>query len=211
MDVNGLIFVPAINSLYVLNKCYIVQYRFWNWWWNITFNCDIKVWVLNYLAWRVKLNPQLYFHHVSVILTKDKTENSLQLFSSKSEKNKNCCDVCAVSHISTCKHFSIPRGATNPKPNHSISGACEKASLFGFVYSSQKVAIHQNNSYNSPSSVAGQTSLHRQVCWQAEVVPGTFKFLKIPQWVRKEQIIIHIPQSLLLHTQRTSCYLNTLQ
>lgn len=121
-------------------------------------------------------------------MIKDKTESSIQRRSSKSEKNKkNCCDVCAVSHISTCKHFSIPRGATNPEPNHTISGACEKASLFGLMYSSQKVAIHQNNSYNPPSSVAGQTALCGQVCWQDEVVTRTFKFPKIPQWMKKKE------------------------
>lgn len=45
-------------------------------------------------------------------------------------------------------------------------------------------------------------------CWGLQ---QEFLNSPIPRWMRRTQIIIHIPESLPLHTRRTSCYLNTIQ
>lgn len=123
------------------------------------------------------------------------------------KKNEKHCDVSVASHISTCKHFSIPRGATNSEPNHTITGVVKKLGLVFMYILARQLPILQNSSYN----------LTQQCCCQTDRSAGMLRSSMgisnslVLWWMWKEQIIIHIPQSLPLHTHRTSCYLDTIQ
>lgn len=87
----------------------------------------------------------------------------MQRLSFHTKKNENCCDVCVVSHISTAKHFIIPRGATNSdaKPHHHWRGgrapfACSVTSPLSCQSCGTTLTTI------SPSSVTA-----RQVSWHA--------------------------------------------
>lgn len=115
-----------------------------------------------------------------------------------------------VSHISTCKHFIIPRGATNPEPNHTITLPVRKASLFGFMFSSQTVASSAEQLVQShPELILATLWMPGRLADTPGLQRGISNSLFL--WLmRNEQIIICIPQSLPLQTHRTPCYLNTI-
>ena len=118
----------------------------------------------------------------------------MQRLSFNTTRNENCCDVCVASHISTCRHFIIPRGATNSRPSHAVTLALVEKPSFALVSFTPAVANPAEQLWRSVQAVSRpDRSAGMLVLW----------------WMQRGQIIIHIPQSLPLHTHSTSCYLVT--
>lgn len=110
-----------------------------------------------------------------------------------------------VSHISTCKHFIIPWGATTSESNHGVPGLVRKHLCWVACIPAKALPVPQINSYN----LTQQCSWPDRSAGMLRLPGGISNSLKL-WWMWKEQIIIYIPKSPSLQTHRTPCYHNTL-
>lgn len=164
-------------------------------------------------AFSCKVNLSFNCHISTLPVFWEKTK--LKIISSISalevKRMKAAVMFVRFSHISACKHFNIPWGATNPwaKPHH--QWACEQVFLFGFILVRLlPFGVHQllqsTRQCHFRNCPSGRVCSAGELRLSLELSNSTLSL-----WMTKEQKLVHIPQSLPLHTHGTSCYLNTVQ
>lgn len=143
------VYIIFINSIYLATTYNML------WFWQLSKRIN------GFLRWRlvlnltlvylyVKMHPVLAFWHLlnrCHLDFKKKIWYNIQHLSFYTRKNENGCEVCVVSHISTCKHCIIPWGATNSEPNHTITWLVKKLLCLASCIPARELPIQQNNLY----------------------------------------------------------------